>query len=255
MYFSHVLGQHCEFEIIVFSYMYFMDLFIPPPLPLKSKKKISHNMYSPHDVFLHVHVYIVLLFLIMYQFDTNGNAEDGCEAGCPTFATTSCTACSDAGTCTAIAACVTNTFDTNGDAVDGCETGCADVAGGTCIACITAVTSGCTAVTCETGKGNADNDATNGCETNLLPNGCATGWSSRNCGTGLNKAVSDWIAGGTLKDAVVAHYGEIEIWDTSEVTNLAYVFSEKTTFNADISKWIVSKVTNMQSSKTFVANC
>ena len=84
-----------------------------------------------------------------------------------------------------------------------------------------------------------------------VPNGDG---SSSDPGTGLRKVVSDWIAGGTLKDAVVAHYGEIEIWDTSEVTNLAYVFYEKTTFNADISKWIVSKVTNMQASKTFVAN-
>jgi hypothetical protein len=57
-----------------------------------------------------------------------------------------------------------------------------------------------------------------------VPNGDG---SSSVPGTGLRKVVSDWIAGGTLKDAVVAKYGEIENWSTSEVTNLAYVFYGK----------------------------
>jgi hypothetical protein len=74
-------------------------------------------------------------------------------------------------------------------------------------------------------------------------------------GTGLRKVVSDWIAGGTLKDAVVAKYGEIENWSTSEVTNLACVFDGKSSFNADISKWVVSSVTSLSNSKSFLANC
>ncbi len=121
---------------------------------------------------------------------------------------------------------------------------CATVAGGTCTECTSALASGCTAVSCIAGKGNVDNDATNGCEASTIPvpNGDE---SSDNSGTGLRKVVSDWTAGGTLKDAVVAKYGEIENWGTSEVTNLAYVFYGKSSFNADISNWVVSSVTTM----------
>ena len=85
-----------------------------------------------------------------------------------------------------------------------------------------------------------------------VPNGDG---SSSVPGTGLRKVVSDWIAGGTLKDAVVAKYGEIENWSTSEVTNLKYVFYGKSSFNADISKWVVSSVTTLERSKSCLANC
>ena len=130
---------------------------------------------------------------------------------------------------------------------------CATVAGGTCTVCTSAVASGCTAVTCYAGGYiNVDNDATNGCEIDPVPNG--DGSSASNPGT-LRRVVSDWIAGGTLKDAVVAKYGEIENWSTSEVTNLAYVFYGKSSFNADISKWVVSSVTSLSNSKSFLANC
>jgi len=87
-----------------------------------------------------------------------------------------------------------------------------------------------------------------------VPNGDGSTASTGNPGT-LKRVVSDWIAGGTLKDAVVAKYGEIENWGTSEVTNLAYVFYGKSSFNADISNWVVSSVTNMQYSTSFLANC
>jgi hypothetical protein len=85
-----------------------------------------------------------------------------------------------------------------------------------------------------------------------VPNGDG---SSSDPGTGLRKVVSDWTAGGALKDAVVAKYGEIENWSTSEVTNLAYVFYGKSSFNADISKWVVSRVTSLSNSTSFLANC
>jgi len=104
----------------------------------------------------------------------------------------------------------------------------------------------------------SDNDdlscCANGCEAGYdpVPNGDA---SSSVPGTGLRKVVFDWIAGGTLKDAVVAKYGEIENWSTWEVTNLAYVFYGKWSFNADISKWVVSSVTNLAGSTSFLANC
>ena len=87
-----------------------------------------------------------------------------------------------------------------------------------------------------------------------VPNGCCTG-ANVCCESGLRKVLSDWIAEGTLKDAVVAKYGEIENWGTSEVTSLAYVFLGKSTFNADISKWDVSKVTTIAYSKFCLANC
>jgi surface protein len=84
-----------------------------------------------------------------------------------------------------------------------------------------------------------------------LPNG--DGIWHLNSGTGnagtLRRAVSDWIAGGASKSTVVATYGPIEDWDVSEVTNMKNVFYDKSTFNADLSKWNMGKVTDMAYSK------
>jgi hypothetical protein len=88
-----------------------------------------------------------------------------------------------------------------------------------------------------------------------VPNGDGSNSYDSAQSTGLRKVVSDWTAGGTLKDAVVAKYGEIENWETSEVTNLAYVFYNAKYFNADISEWVVSSVTTLQASKSFLPNC
>jgi surface protein len=83
-----------------------------------------------------------------------------------------------------------------------------------------------------------------------LPNGDG----SRGGGTAgsLRRAVSDWIAGGALKNTVVETYGPIEDWDVSEVTNMKYVFygsgssaSTFGSFNADLSKWNTGAVTTM----------
>ena len=84
-----------------------------------------------------------------------------------------------------------------------------------------------------------------------LPNG--DGATAVNAGT-LRGAVSDWIAGGTLKSSVVATYGPIEDWDVSEVTDMQHVFfgcySACTfrSFNSDVSKWDTGSVTRMNSS-------
>lgn len=44
---------------------------------------------------------------------------------------------------------------------------------------------------------------------------------------------------------VEVHYGKIEDWDVSQVTNVIQLFSHTTEFNADLSKWDVSSVTDM----------
>jgi len=89
-----------------------------------------------------------------------------------------------------------------------------------------------------------------------LPNGDGASSATGNTGT-LRRAVSDWIAGGTLKSTVVATYGLIEDWDVSEVTYMKYVFyggcsgcsGTFGSFNADLSKWNTGAVTNMEDSK------
>ena len=66
--------------------------------------------------------------------------------------------------------------------------------------------------------------------------------------SGLRKVADDWIAGGTTRATVETTYGLIQDWDTSEVTSMSYLFINKGTFDADLSKWNVAKVTNMQNS-------
>ena len=95
------------------------------------------------------------------KFDTNNDATDGCEAGCPSVDGGSCNTCSDKDTCTAVT-CDANKFDTNNDAADGCEAGCPLVDGGTCNTCSDKDT--CTAVTCAANKFNDDGIFNNGCE-------------------------------------------------------------------------------------------
>ena len=61
----------------------------------------------------------------------------------------------------------------------------------------------------------------------------------------LGGVVDEWLKGGTARATIVDTYGEIEIWDTSDVLSMKYVFYYKETFNEDISKWDVSSVTDM----------
>lgn len=60
----------------------------------------------------------------------------------------------------------------------------------------------------------------------------------------IGQAVTDWMAGGATKDTVIATYGSIGAWDTSQVTNMQDLFRD-TTFNEDITNWDVSNVTNL----------
>ena len=79
-----------------------------------------------------------------------------------------------------------------------------------------------------------------------LPNG--NGCFSCTDSSSLGGVVDEWIKGGTARATVVDKYGEIEIWDTSDVLSMWSVFAHKSTFNEDISKWDVSSVTDMFSS-------
>ena len=60
--------------------------------------------------------------------------------------------------------------------------------------------------------------------------------------TELQTGVNLWISDNT---AALATYGGINTWDVSAVTDMASLFSIKTTFNSDISNWDVSNVTDM----------
>ena len=90
----------------------------------------------------------------------------------------------------------------------------------------------------------------------LVPNGCATNWDSRNCASGLNQLVDVYLAGsGTAYDNVVSTYGHIQNWDTSQVTNMRYLFYNMNSGNPDISKWNTGAVTDMSQSKSFTIEC
>ena len=66
--------------------------------------------------------------------------------------------------------------------------------------------------------------------------------------SGIWKVVDDWIAGGTTRASVESTYGLIQDWDTSEVTNMHQLFYSKQTFDANLAKWNVAKVTKMNRS-------
>ena len=78
-------------------------------------------------------------------------------------------------------------------------------------------------------------------------NGCYSASSNNKCtdSSSLGGVLSEWEKD-EARATVVAKYGEIEIWDTSDVLSLKNVFALKSTFNEDISKWDVSSVTNMR---------
>jgi len=59
-------------------------------------------------------------------------------------------------------------------------------------------------------------------------------------------AFSNKPSNSMTKAEVVATYGSIETWDTSQVTNMKYVFWYKKNINPDIRDWIVDSVLNME---------
>ena len=62
----------------------------------------------------------------------------------------------------------------------------------------------------------------------------------------IRVSVRDYIEGGETRDVIIKKYGKIEDWNTSEVTDMSYLFNGCIAFNEDISKWNVSKVVNMR---------
>ena len=88
-----------------------------------------------------------------------------------------------------------------------------------------------------------------------LPNGNGQHVPSLRVGDTLGRIVDDilgkspsWIVDISKRDAAIAKYGLFEYWDVSEVTDMSYLFTNKNTFNADLSAWVVSQVTTMQGS-------
>ena len=59
----------------------------------------------------------------------------------------------------------------------------------------------------------------------------------------LVTAVNEWISNSTN---ATAKYGNINNWNTSEVTSMDSLFRNKNTFNSNISNWNTAKVTNMR---------
>ena len=78
-------------------------------------------------------------------------------------------------------------------------------------------------------------------------------WRTLKC-VGLEEPVTEHSG---AMDAVIAHYGPIEEWDVSKVTNMRELFRCVERFNADLSKWDVSNVTDMccMFECAFVFNC
>ena len=86
-----------------------------------------------------------------------------------------------------------------------------------------------------------------------VPDGDGSSWKP---GLGLRKLVFDYLAGsGTAYDNVISTYGHIQNWDTSQVTNMRFLFFNMNSGNPDISKWNTGAVTDMFGSKSFTIKC
>ena len=61
---------------------------------------------------------------------------------------------------------------------------------------------------------------------------------------GIHTAVNAWCEG---RHAAKLQHGPIASWNTSEITNMSYLFFRKADFNGDISRWDVSNVESLSS--------
>ena len=65
--------------------------------------------------------------------------------------------------------------------------------------------------------------------------------------TTIRDAVKDYLEGGeTRRNAIIKKYGPIRDWNTSDVTDMSYLFSVYNYFNQPIGEWNTSKVTNVE---------
>ena len=62
----------------------------------------------------------------------------------------------------------------------------------------------------------------------------------------LRRAVQDYLAGGDRKEDIVKKYGEINNWDVSNVTDMAWMFDDAHSFNQPLNNWNVSNVEDMR---------
>ena len=60
----------------------------------------------------------------------------------------------------------------------------------------------------------------------------------------IREAVKEWCED---QESALKKYGDINEWDTSEVTDMSSLFEGRDFFNSPIGKWDVSSVTNMES--------
>ena len=83
----------------------------------------------------------------------------------------------------------------------------------------------------------------------------ASGVTDFSCGgvlrtMNIKLVVNEWIGAMATQDtakrsSIVSKHGLIQDWNTSGVTSMYQLFYYKTTFNADLSKWNVARVTDM----------
>ena len=78
-----------------------------------------------------------------------------------------------------------------------------------------------------------------GVEGGAIPDCTYSAWNDRSCG--IRQAVDNFIDSGST-----GSFGPIQDWDVSLVTDMSYAFYNKGSFNADLSKWMTSKVTTMK---------
>ena len=98
---------------------------------------------------------------------------------------------------------------------------------------------------CLHGKSSNAGSASCGLTTIKLPNGNG----ADRVGNTLGRIVDDILGtDSSKKDAATETYGPIENWDVSDVIDLSHLFKSKGMFNADLSSWVVSRVTNMEES-------
>jgi len=69
--------------------------------------------------------------------------------------------------------------------------------------------------------------------------------------TGQDEPSEPSTAQTNAKDEIVARYGDIDVWNVSQVTTMHFLFFNKKTFNGDISRWQVDNVVDMFGSKRY----